>query len=51
VFFVDDSAVARKKIAEVLDKLNIKHKHAPTALEAWTRLLGMAAHAQQIGRR
>ena len=49
VFFVDDSAVARKKIAEVLDKLGVKHKHAQNGLEAWTRLSGMAAHAQQSG--
>lgn len=47
VFFVDDSAVARKKIAEVLDKLGAKHKHAVNGMEAWTRLSGMAAHAQQ----
>ncbi|WIM06758.1 MAG: chemotaxis protein [Candidatus Nitricoxidivorans perseverans] len=50
VFFVDDSAVARKKIAEVLDKLGVAHKHALNGLEAWTRLSGMAAHAQQLGR-
>jgi two-component system chemotaxis response regulator CheV len=50
VFFVDDSAVARKKIAEVLDKLGVKHKHALNGLEAWTRLSGMAAHSQQLGR-
>lgn len=50
VFFVDDSAVARKKIAEVLEKLGVKHKHAQNGLEAWTRLSGMAAHAQQSGR-
>jgi two-component system, chemotaxis family, chemotaxis protein CheV len=47
VFFVDDSAIARKKIAEVLDKLGVRHKHALNGLEAWTRLEGMAAHAQQ----
>lgn len=47
VFFVDDSPVARKKIAEVLDKLGAKHKHALNGLEAWTRLTGMATHAQQ----
>ena len=50
VFFVDDSAVARKKIAEVLDKLGVKHKHALNGMEAWTRLSGMAAHSQQLGR-
>ncbi len=47
VFFVDDSAVARKKIAEVLDKLGVRHKHAMNGLEAWTRLVGMASHAEQ----
>ncbi|HJV25711.1 MAG TPA: chemotaxis protein [Aromatoleum sp.] len=49
VFFVDDSGVARRKIAEVLDKLGVKHKHAVNGLEAWTRLQGMASHAQQRG--
>jgi two-component system chemotaxis response regulator CheV len=49
VFFVDDSAVARKKIAEVLDKLHVKHKHATNGAEAWTRLQGLAAHMQQSG--
>lgn len=49
VFFVDDSVVARKKIAEVLDKLGVKHKHATNGLEAWTRLQAIAAHAQQMG--
>ena len=47
VFFVDDSAIARKKIAEVLDKLGVKHRHAQNGMEAWTRLSGMATHAQQ----
>lgn len=49
VFYVDDSMVARKKIAEVLDKLAVKSKYAQNGLEAWTRLSGMAAHAQQSG--
>lgn len=47
VFFVDDSIIARRKITEVLDKLGVKHKHAINGLEAWTRLQGIAAHAQQ----
>jgi two-component system, chemotaxis family, chemotaxis protein CheV len=51
VFFVDDSVVARKRIAEVLDKLGVKHKHALNGLEAWTRLSGMASHCQQLGTR
>jgi two-component system chemotaxis response regulator CheV len=46
-FFVDDSTVARRKIAEVFDKLGVKHRHAQNGLEAWTRLSGMAAHAHQ----
>ena len=50
IFFVDDSIVARKKIAEVLDKLGVKHKHATNGLEAWTRLQAIATHAQQMGR-
>ncbi|QDF96668.1 fused signal transduction protein/response regulator [Azoarcus sp. DD4] len=50
VFFVDDSAVARRKITEVLDKLGVRHKHAQNGMEAWTRLEGMASHAQQMGR-
>ena len=48
IFFVDDSSVARKKIAEVLDKLGVRHKHALNGLEAWTRLSGMASHCQQL---
>ena len=50
VFFVDDSIVARRKIAEVLDKLGVRHKHATTGMEAWTRLQAIAAHAMQMGR-
>jgi two-component system chemotaxis response regulator CheV len=49
VFFVDDSAIARKKIIEVLERLGVRHKHAQNGREAWTRLSGMAAHAQQAG--
>jgi two-component system chemotaxis response regulator CheV len=49
VFFADDSTVARKKIAEVLDKLKVRHKHATNGVEAWTRLQGLAIHAQQTG--
>jgi two-component system chemotaxis response regulator CheV len=42
VFFVDDSAVARKKIGEVLDKLGVKSLQAHNGLEAWDRLKGLA---------
>ncbi len=50
VFFVDDSVVARKKISEVLDKLGARHKQAVNGQEAWTRLQGMATHAEQTGK-
>jgi two-component system chemotaxis response regulator CheV len=50
VFYVDDSSVARRMIAEVLDRLGVAHKHALNGMEAWTRLQGLASHAQQIGR-
>lgn len=49
VFFADDSLVARKKITEVLDQLNVRHKHATNGAEAWSRLQAIAAHAQQTG--
>ncbi len=49
VFFVDDSIVARRKIAEVFDKLGVKHKNATNGAEALSRLQGLAAHAQQSG--
>jgi len=49
VFFVDDSAVARKEIAHVLDRLSVQHHHAKNGLEAWERLQGMASRAQGEG--
>jgi two-component system chemotaxis response regulator CheV len=49
VFFVDDSLVARKQIVEVLDRLQVQHKHATNGQEAWTRLQGIASHRQQTG--
>ena len=50
VFFVDDSSVARKKIAEVLDSLKVRHRYAQNGQEAWTRLSSMAASAAHAGR-
>lgn len=49
VFFVDDSAVARKKISELLDKMGVKHMQANNGLEAWERLKGLADMAQNSG--
>lgn len=49
VFFADDSAVARKEIVAVLDKLGIKYSQANDGLEAWKKLQGMATHATSEG--
>jgi two-component system chemotaxis response regulator CheV len=46
VFFVDDSAVARKKISEVLEKMGVKNIQAHNGLEAWQRLKGLADSAK-----
>lgn len=51
VFFVDDSMVARRKIAEVLDRLGVRHKYAVNGAEAWQRLEGIANQATLAGRR
>lgn len=45
VFFVDDSAVARKEIVSVLDGLGIKYIQANDGLEAWKKLQGIASRA------
>lgn len=49
VFFADDSMVARRKIAEVLDKMGVKHMQAANGEEAWERLKSMADAAQATG--
>jgi two-component system chemotaxis response regulator CheV len=49
VFFADDSMVARRKIAEVLDKMGVKHIQANNGDEAWERLKAMADAAQATG--
>lgn len=49
VFFVDDSSVARKKIAELLDKMGVKHIQAHNGLEGWERLRGLAESAHNSG--
>jgi two-component system chemotaxis response regulator CheV len=42
VFFADDSALARRKIVEVLDGLGVAHHHATNGREAWEKLQGLA---------
>lgn len=49
VFFADDSMVARRKIAEVLDKMGVKHIQANSGREAWDRLKTMADAAHSSG--
>ena len=49
VFFADDSAVARKEIARVLERLGVHYEQAKNGREAWERLQSMAAHAQAAG--
>jgi two-component system chemotaxis response regulator CheV len=49
IFFADDSAIARKEIVMVLDKLGVKYQQATNGLEAWERLQNMAARSQQDG--
>jgi two-component system chemotaxis response regulator CheV len=49
VFFADDSAVARKEIARVLDRLGVRHQHAKNGREAWERLQALASHAKAAG--
>lgn len=49
VFYADDSLVARRKIAEVLEKMGVKHVQANNGREAWDRLKSMADAAQSAG--
>jgi two-component system chemotaxis response regulator CheV len=50
VFFADDSMVARRKIAETLDKMGVKHIQANNGQEAWDRLRTMADASQHGGK-
>ena len=49
IFFADDSAVARKEIVIVLDKLGIKYIQANDGLEALNKLQGIATRATSEG--
>jgi two-component system chemotaxis response regulator CheV len=50
VFFVDDSMVARKEIAQVLDKLGVRYHQANNGMEGWERLKAMASRSHAEGR-
>ena len=45
IFFVDDSAFARKKIIQVLDQLGLPYLQAFNGKEAWTKLTALAKQA------
>jgi two-component system chemotaxis response regulator CheV len=47
VFFADDSALARKRIAEVLDRMSLPHQSANNGREAWEKLRNIASRAEQ----
>lgn len=47
VFFADDSNLARKKITEVLDMLQLPHQSAINGREAWEKLRTIADRAEQ----
>lgn len=49
VFFADDSAVARKEIAMVLEKMGIRYFQANDGQDAWERLKELAARAEAEG--
>jgi len=49
VLFVDDSMVARREIAQVLEKLAVKSHVATNGLEGWVKLQSLAAQAQHDG--
>jgi two-component system chemotaxis response regulator CheV len=50
VFFADDSALARKKIAEVLDQMGLAHQSATNGREAWEKLQAIASRCADSGR-
>ncbi len=49
IFFADDSPLARRKIAEVLDKMGVQHKYAVNGRDAWEKLKAAAASANNEG--
>ena len=49
VFFVDDSAVARREITRVLDGLGVRHQHALNGMDALNKLKLMAERAEAQG--
>lgn len=51
VYFADDSAVARRRIAQTLAAMGVRHVGAINGCHAWEELVSAAAHAEAAGRR
>lgn len=49
LFFVDDSAVARKEIMITLDKMSVRYQQATNGREAWEKLQNIANRAEHDG--
>lgn len=49
IVFADDSQVARRQIAQVLDRIGVRHHQATNGVEAWNLLQSLAAAAQADG--
>lgn len=49
IFFVDDSAVARKEITNVMDKMGVKYHQATNGREAWEKLQAFASRPAPSG--
>ena len=51
IFFADDSGLARRKIIEVLDKLQLPYQFATNGKEAWDKLSALATRSDQDKKR
>lgn len=49
IFFADDSALARKRITDVLGKMKLPYQAANNGKEAWEKLSSIALKAEQEG--
>jgi two-component system, chemotaxis family, chemotaxis protein CheV len=49
LFMVDDSAVARREIVSVLDRLTVKYQQATNGRDAWDKLQALASRAHAAG--
>jgi two-component system, chemotaxis family, chemotaxis protein CheV len=49
LLFVDDSPLARREIAHVLDRLGVRYQQAANGREAWEKLQALASQAHSEG--